>query len=223
MLLTQIDLLISRIKDAGYAHLLLEPLPLFGLFFGLIFFALGLWGKQDKTRLLALLIIAGSCASVIPYAKYRDQAQPRIVELMPLKKSIKDQTELRKDSHWVYFTVGGIAIFALIGGGKLANLANYSLLITGLGALVFSLWLHMKEAEIFHPQIRGAPSRAVPQRSVPAAPGPVPLPAPSPKPIPAQPIKPASPPSPAPETAAPTTTDRPQGYVPFASPAAAPR
>jgi hypothetical protein len=162
MLLTNLDILITRIKDAEYAHLLLEPLPLFGLLFGLIFFAVGLWGREDKTRLIALLVIAGSCASVIPYSNYRDRAQPRILEMMPLKKSFRDQTALRQDSQWVYFTVAGIAILALIGSGKVGQLASYGVLITGLAALGFSVWLHMKEAEIFHPNIRGAPTKAAP-------------------------------------------------------------
>ncbi|WP_157211117.1 hypothetical protein [Verrucomicrobium spinosum] len=194
MFLTNLDILINRIKDAEYAHLLLEPVPLFGLLFGLIFFAVGLWGREDKTRVIALLVIAGACASVIPYTTYRERAQPRVLEMMPLKKSIKDQTALRQNTQWVYLTVAGIAILALISSGKIGQLAGYGVLVTGLGALVFSIWLHMKEAEIFHPNIRGAPTKVIPAAPVkPAKPVQAPVPAASATPAPATPATPAKP------------------------------
>lgn len=194
MFLTNLDILINRIKDAEYAHLLLEPVPLFGLLFGLIFFAVGLWGREDKTRVIALLVIAGACASVIPYTTYRERAQPRVLEMMPLKKSIKDQTAFRQNTQWVYLTVAGIAILALISSGKIGQLAGYGVLVTGLGALVFSIWLHMKEAEIFHPNIRGAPTKVIPAASVkPAKPVQAPVPAASATPAPATPATPAKP------------------------------
>lgn len=192
MFLSHLDILISRIKDAEYAHLLLEPVPLFGLLFGLIFFAVGLWGREDKTRVIALLVIAGACASVIPYTTYRERAQPRVLEMMPLKKSIKDQTTFRQDTQWVYLTVAGIAILALISSGKIGQLAGYGVLVTGLGALVFSIWLHMKEAEIFHPNIRGAPTKVIPAAPVtPAKPVHAPVPAATPPPTTATPPAPA--------------------------------
>lgn len=208
MFLTHLDILINRIKDAEYAHLLLEPVPLFGLLFGLIFFAVGLWGREDKTRVIALLVIAGACASVIPYSTYRERAQPRVLEMMPLKKSIKDQTTFRHDTQWVYFTVAGISLLALISSGKVGQLAGYGVLVTGLGALVFSVWLHMKEAEIFHPNIRAAPTKITP--------APQPPPTPLPKAQPATPAKPvhaptpAATPSPAPTPATPAAPARQQ-------------
>ena len=83
-MLTNLDILLSRIKDAEYAHLLLEPLPLFGLLFGLIFFAVGLYMGQDKCRVAALIVIACSCASVIPYSNYRNKAMPRILQTVEI-------------------------------------------------------------------------------------------------------------------------------------------
>ncbi|MEY4483813.1 MAG: hypothetical protein RL693_1265, partial [Verrucomicrobiota bacterium] len=45
---SNLDILFRRIADAEYAYLLLEPLPLFGLLFGLIFLIF------SKSRRLAL-------------------------------------------------------------------------------------------------------------------------------------------------------------------------
>jgi len=40
-----------------------------------------------------------------------------------------------------------------VAGGKLGAIANIALLVGGLFAFLFSTWLHMKEAEIYHPTI----------------------------------------------------------------------
>ena len=46
-MLTNLNVLLSRLNDAEYVYLLLEPVALFGLFFGLVFFAVGLYMAQD--------------------------------------------------------------------------------------------------------------------------------------------------------------------------------
>lgn len=161
-MLTNIDVLLSRLNDAEYAYLLLEPLPLFGLFFGLIFFAIGLYLDQDKCRVAALMVITISCATVIPYTKYRDRAMPRILQTREITyvPAIKRQTELRNETKWVYYATGIFALGALIGGGKLGAWSNTVLITGGIAALIFSVWLHMKEAEVFHPNIKKSVSRS---------------------------------------------------------------
>ncbi|HSJ02859.1 MAG: hypothetical protein ACAI34_12115, partial [Verrucomicrobium sp.] len=80
------------------------------------------------------------------------------------KKSYKDQTDFRRTTHWVYYTMGALALLALVSSGKVGNLANYAVLLGGIATLIFSTWLHMTEAEIFHPNIRVTPVRTVPAR-----------------------------------------------------------
>lgn len=163
-MLTNLDILLSRLKDAEYSYLLLEPVALFGLLFGLIFFAVGLYMAQDKCRIVALVVIAASCGSVYPMMKQRAKAQPRMALNQEIARvpadTFKKQTQLRQDTAWVYYGVGGFAMLALIGGGKLGTWSNVALLIGGSLALVFSIWLHMKEAEVFHPNIKKSVTRS---------------------------------------------------------------
>ena len=164
MRLSDVEVLLSRLKDAEYVYLLLEPLALFGLFFGLIFFAVGLYMAQDKCRMTALIVIALSCLSVYPMLKQRGRAQQRLVletEITHVSaETFKRQTQLRLDTQWIYYTVGAFAVLALIGGGKLGTWSNVALLIGGSLAVIFSVWLHMKEAEVYHPNIKKSVSRS---------------------------------------------------------------
>jgi hypothetical protein len=73
---------------------------------------------------------------------------------------IKEQTKLRQDTLWVYYATAGLAILALVSGGKIGTWMNIAFLVGGTVALVFSLWLHMKEAEVFHPNIKKGVQRA---------------------------------------------------------------
>jgi hypothetical protein len=162
-MLTNLNILLSRHKDAEYAYLLLEPIALFGLLFGLVFFAVGLYLAQDKCRIAALIVVAASCFSVYPMMKERMNAQQRLVldtEITHVSADVfKRQTELREDTKWVYYTIGAFALLALISGGKLGTWSNIILLIGGCLAFIFSIWLHMKEAEVYHPNIKKSVTR----------------------------------------------------------------
>jgi hypothetical protein len=163
-MLSNFEILFSRLKDAEYAYLLLEPVALFGLFFGLIFFAVGFYMAQDKCRIAALIVITISCWSVYPMMKERAKAQQRLVldtEITHVSaETFKRQTALREDTQWIYYALGGFALLALIAGGKLGKWSNIVLLVGGALALVFSVWLHMKEAEVYHPNIKKSITRS---------------------------------------------------------------
>jgi hypothetical protein len=146
----------QSIRDPEYAHLLLESVPLYGVGFGLVFLVIAYAAGEKKTRLLALVVMALSCASVWPYLELRTRATPRILATRdpaygPL---IQQQTRLRHETAWMYYAMAGISGVALLLGftryGK-----HVMLLAVVCGAAVFwvSIWLHKKECEIYHRNI----------------------------------------------------------------------
>lgn len=146
---SNLDILFRRIGDAEYAYLLLEPLPLFGLLFGLIFLFL------SRSRRLALIVIAVSCASVTPYMKLRDTATPRVLVMQEgqMASRMLAQNKLRKDTQWVYVALTWAAVGAIFLGGRFGKWSNGLIIVASVAALLVSAWLHMKEAEIYHPNI----------------------------------------------------------------------
>ncbi|MEZ0274685.1 MAG: hypothetical protein ACAH88_07255 [Roseimicrobium sp.] len=161
-MLTNLNILFQRLRDAEYAHLLLEEFSLYGLLTGLIFFAVGVYLHQDKCRIAALALIVLCCGSAVYGTKLRQKAMPRILQACEITQVpvIKEQTKLRQDTLWVYYTTAGLAVLSLVSGGKLGTWLNIVFLVGGGVALVFSLWLHMKEAEVFHPNIKKGVHRA---------------------------------------------------------------
>jgi hypothetical protein len=146
----------QNIRDPEYLHLLLEPLPLYGLGLGLVFVIVSLVFGEMKSRMLALAVICVSCASVWPYIDLRDKATPRILatrspEFAPL---IQQQTQRRKDWSWPYYAMtlfSGIALFSA--RSPKGRPVLFFVIIFGALLFWFSIWLHKKECEVYHRNI----------------------------------------------------------------------
>jgi hypothetical protein len=146
----------QNIRDPEYLHLLLEPLPLYGLGLGLVFVIVSLVFGEIKSRMLALAVICVSCASVWPYIDLRDKATPRILatrspEFAPL---FLQQTQRRKYWSWPYYAMtlfSGIALFS----ARSPKGRPVLFFVVLFGALLFwfSIWLHKKECEVYHRNI----------------------------------------------------------------------
>ena len=80
-MLSNLEVLFTRLGDSGYAYLLLEPLLLHGILFGLIFFCVGHFMEQPKCRAAALIAIGLCSLSIIPCLSLRNKAMhPRELE-----------------------------------------------------------------------------------------------------------------------------------------------
>jgi hypothetical protein len=146
----------QNIRDPEYLHLLLEPLPLYGLGLGLVFVIVSLVFGEMKSRMLALAVICVSCASVWPYIDLRDKATPRILatrspEFAPL---IQQQTQRRKDWSWPYYAMTLFSGIALLSArSPKGRPVLFFVIIFGALLFWFSIWLHKKECEVYHRNI----------------------------------------------------------------------
>jgi hypothetical protein len=155
-MLDEMTQLWTSVRDPEYLHLLLESLPLYGLGLGLVFLTVAHFAGEAKSRMMALMMITLSCASVWPYQELRKQATPRIVATrdISLGPLIRQQTERRERHDWAYLVVAalGAATMAAQVAGKGKGLLL--LLIPACMALFwFSVWMHKKECEVYHRNI----------------------------------------------------------------------
>jgi hypothetical protein len=147
----------QSVRDPEYAHLLLEPLPLYGLGLGLILLTVATLVGETKSRLLALVLMGLSCASVGPYLSFRLSATPRILATRPVAAGpeIERQTKLRQDFAWVYYVMSGACLMALgMAGRRHGRHALLAIFLGGTALFWLSLWLHKKECEVYHPNVR---------------------------------------------------------------------
>lgn len=155
-------ILFQKLGDPEFAHLLLQALPFFGLFSGLIFFLVGHYMGQPKCRVVALIFIALSALSVVPdLALVKKGLGNEKFNRASDAKLLQEQYQRRVDSKWVYYAIAICAVASLIGGGRLGAIANIAVIIGTVIGILFSAWVLMKEAEIYHPSIV---KRAIPVR-----------------------------------------------------------
>jgi hypothetical protein len=153
----------QSVRDPEYMHLLLDSVPLYGLGFGLAFLLVTFLVGEKKARMFALLVICISCVSVWPYIDLRVKATPRILAtcgetFVPM---IKEQTQRRQDTAWVYYVMAGLSALALAASGSRYSSILLMVTVCATAALFwFSIWLHKKECEVYHPNIvRYSPPR----------------------------------------------------------------
>lgn len=147
----------QSVRDPEYAHLLMESLPLYGLAFGVTLLIVAFVVNERKCRLLALGLIFLSCASIWPYLDFRLKATPRIlatraVEYGPI---IRAQTQLRQDTAWPYYLMAGTSLIAM--AMTRSRHARWGIVVVIIGSVALfwlSVWLHKKECEVYHPNIK---------------------------------------------------------------------
>ncbi len=146
----------QSICDPEYLHLLLEPLPLYGLGIGLTFLIVAFLFGEAKCRMLALAVICVSSASVCPNNDLRAKSTPRILatrspDFAPL---IQEQTQRRKDWSLPYYAMALISAIALA-ASRSPKSRPLLFVVVIFGALLFwlSIWMHKKECEVYHRNI----------------------------------------------------------------------
>ena len=146
----------QSIRDPEYLHLLIEPLPLYGLGLGLMFFIVAFVVGERRCRLVALALVCVSCASVWPYTDLRAKATPRIIATRPPEYAsvIREQTQRRVDWNWPYYAMTLFSLIALFTSQSPKGKPLLLVVVIG-GVMLFwiSIWLHKKECEVYHRNI----------------------------------------------------------------------
>ena len=150
--------LTDKLNDPEYLHLLLEPLMVWGLAIGVLVFLFSFFFSERKMQLVGLGLIIASCLIVIPYLKQRKKSDERVVKLRgDMKEMIVESAERRKDSRAGYMVVAALAGLTILMGahkGKPGMLAGMGTAVAGVIVVIHGTWLDLKDAEIYHPNIR---------------------------------------------------------------------
>lgn len=156
--------LTEKLKDPEYFHLLLEPIMIWGLGIGLIAFIFAFFFGERKMQMVALAVIVISALAVGPYLDQRAQSDERVVKLRgDVKELIEESQERRRGSRGAYMLVAALAGLTMLMGahkGLPGMLAGIGTAVVGSVVVIHGAWLHLKDAEIYHPNIRVVESAA---------------------------------------------------------------
>jgi hypothetical protein len=155
-MMRELSSLWHSLEDAEYLHLLLEPVPLFGLAFGLMFLIAATALRAKLVAVIALIVIAVSCLSVHEAVQLRIKAEPRVLALQDaaFHPLIKQQTERRSSTTWIYYSIASVCVLAIaLGRGSRGVVVGIVTIVVCSAGLMHALWLHKKECEVYHRNI----------------------------------------------------------------------
>ncbi|MEM9479474.1 MAG: hypothetical protein AAGA58_07465 [Verrucomicrobiota bacterium] len=148
----------EKLGDPQFLQLLLEPLSIYGVLFGLVGFVFAFLFKERKTQLAALMLIIVSALSVIPYTQFRKKADMESAAFAKSEMVLVEEHHTRLlENQWIYFAVAGLASLTLLMGahkGTPGLLMGGATAIVGVGAVFFSMWLYLKSESINNPELR---------------------------------------------------------------------
>lgn len=157
--------LFDRIDDPEYKHLLLEPVLIYGVLIGVLAFVFAYFFKERKMQVGALVAIIISAVMVVPYLKARTKADKHNEKLFSQHaEQIKEHREVRKDAQWAYFAVAALAGVTLLMGahsGKPGFMVGIATVIGGVCLVLFSMTMHLKDTQVYHPNLRGKQEKKV--------------------------------------------------------------
>ena len=129
---------ISALKKPEYVHVLLNPLPVYGLAVGFLSLILALIGRSRGAQALALFIIFFSTLSAWPVAHFGDAAYDRVRAMSDdnAQKWLNWHVHLADRIVLVYYTTAAVAAAALAGLWKYPRLHRWTLPATAVLAVV---------------------------------------------------------------------------------------
>ncbi len=129
--------------DPHFLQWLLEAVSVVGVAAGTLLGVVSMFFSDIRLRTLALIILALSALSVIPCQKQRAKAPPAGAARAMVEKT----AATRKETSWVYYTLAGFAVGALLsrGQGRIGTVLLVTSLFGGAYVTIFGLWLHSQD------------------------------------------------------------------------------
>ena len=157
-----LDRITAALRDPEYLFLVLEPLQIWGIAFGLVGLVITWFLKNEKLQVASLIVVVISALSVLPYLQARKTAQVRIEKVYSASYAARAQefsknTAARLESRWIYLALAGIAGAAILVGPRRNRLG----MGLALGCAAFALhgisqglWMHYQDSLAYHPNLK---------------------------------------------------------------------
>lgn len=144
-----------------YVHVLLNPLPVYGLAIGVVALAIALLARSKPTRTGALVIVIVCSAAAWPVAHYGHNAYERVRQISD------EQGRQRLDQHmeradkliYAFYATVLLGVATLAGQRKFPKAAvplAIATLVVGGASFAGGVWISKAGGQIRHPEFRGA-------------------------------------------------------------------
>jgi hypothetical protein len=163
-----IGALLRDLQQPEYIHVLLNPLPVYGLLIGLIGLVLALILKSRRAQITTLTLVLISSASAWPVYEFGEEGYDRVLSMTDEDGGawLDEHMHRAEDLIWVFYVLAALSAFAIAAPIKWPRCSlPLALAVVLLGAVTLASGVYIAYAggRVRHREFRNAP--APPKRS----------------------------------------------------------
>src|ERR1043165_1192673 len=111
-----IEALLRDLRQPEYIHVLINPLPVYGLAGGLIALLIAIWQRSRSATIASLVVILISAGAAWPVYEYGEQAYDRVLSMADEggRAWLAAHKARAESLIWLFYGVAGLSAIALI-------------------------------------------------------------------------------------------------------------
>ena len=158
-----IDVFLRDLRQPEYLHVLINPLPVYGLGAGVVALIVALFLRSRAAHLSALVIILISSAAAFPVAYLGHQAYDRVLSMSddPGRAWLDEHEERADDRVWFFYALAVLSAAAIFLPNKWPKFAaplTVATLVLSILCLGFGGYIAYAGGKIRHREFRNAPA-----------------------------------------------------------------
>jgi hypothetical protein len=160
---TMIDIVLRDLRQPEYVHVLLNPLPVYGLLIAWIALIIALILKTRRAQLAALILVLISSLSVWPVYEFGQQAYDRVLSMADEdgRAWLDEHKDRAEDLIWIFYALavlGAIAIAAPMKWPKSSAPLAIAVILLGGATLGTGCYIAYAGGRIRHREFRNEPA-----------------------------------------------------------------
>lgn len=157
-----IDALLRDFRQPEYIHVLLNPLPVYGLAMGLLGLIVAFFLRSRAAQIATLIVVLVCSASAWPVYEYGEQAKDRVLSMENEVGGawLEEHQDRAEDLIWLFYALAVLSAGALIAPRKWPRAAGplvIAVILLGLGTLGAGGYIAYAGGKVRHREFRNVP------------------------------------------------------------------
>src|SRR5438270_7113041 len=160
-----IDAILRDLRQPEYIHVLLNPLPVYGLAMGFIALIAAFFLKSRPAQIVALIVVLICAASAWPVYELGEQAKDRVLSMENEVGGawLEEHQDRAEDLIWLFYALAvltAVALFAPRMWPRSSTALVIAVIVLGIGTLGAGGYIAYAGGKIRHREFRNVPPPA---------------------------------------------------------------
>ena len=160
--MSELEQVLQTLKQPEYVHVLLNPMPVYGLACGVLGLIVALLLKSRPAQFVGLIIVIAASASVWPVVRTGHRGYDRVYSMSNAtgQQWLDVHEDRAEDGQWIFYATGLLALATILIPRKFPRAATALVILTlvvSLAALATGVWISHAGGQVRHTEFRNGP------------------------------------------------------------------